>query len=335
MKRLDNKQKNTLFKVFCSLLLCAALLCDMLMIGLVASVEESWEINAGIMLGLAFIFISLYDLLFFGYKQFNEKDKLNFSHIIYAVVCAAAGIASCCVGKDTQLFGIVGTIYFIVPIIKRIISVIRKHNARNIIFNILAGLVFIALLAITAMTIGEEKIENYLLSGFMPGAVVAITCLFYICTIALSNFNNNVLKKIIRKTYAGEVLFGLILLVVAFSMVLVMVEPAIETYGDALWYCFMLVTTIGFGDLTSVSMVGRILSIILGLYGIVVVALVTSVIVNFYNEVKEEDRKKEEAILEDAFATDYKEVDEENKEEQEVEAEPRADEIKPEEEEQQ
>ena len=45
----------------------------------------------------------------------------------------------------------------------------------------------------------------------------------------------------------------------------------------------MLVTTIGFGDLTSVSMIGRILSIILGLYGLVVVALVTSVIVNFYN----------------------------------------------------
>jgi hypothetical protein len=44
------------------------------------------------------------------------------------------------------------------------------------------------------------------------------------------------------------------------------------------------VTTIGFGDLTAVTDFGRILSVILGAYGIVVVALITSIIVNFYGE---------------------------------------------------
>ena len=43
-------------------------------------------------------------------------------------------------------------------------------------------------------------------------------------------------------------------------------------------------TTIGFGDLTAVTDFGRILSVILGAYGIVVVALITSIIVNFYGE---------------------------------------------------
>ena len=32
------------------------------------------------------------------------------------------------------------------------------------------------------------------------------------------------------------------------------------------------------------TLVGRILTVILGLYGIVVVAVITSIIVNFYNE---------------------------------------------------
>ena len=45
-------------------------------------------------------------------------------------------------------------------------------------------------------------------------------------------------------------------------------------------------TTIGFGDLTAVTDFGRILSVILGAYGIVVVALITSIIVNFYGEMK-------------------------------------------------
>ena len=52
-----------------------------------------------------------------------------------------------------------------------------------------------------------------------------------------------------------------------------------------------MVTTIGFGDLTPTTEIGRLLSVILGLYGIVVVALITSIIVNFYGEMKKEDAR--------------------------------------------
>lgn len=45
-----------------------------------------------------------------------------------------------------------------------------------------------------------------------------------------------------------------------------------------------------------ISRAGRLLSVILGIYGIVVVAILTSVIVNFYNEVS--DKKKTEEIIE-------------------------------------
>ena len=65
-------------------------------------------------------------------------------------------------------------------------------------------------------------------------------------------------------------------------------DEGISSFGDALWYCFATVTTIGYGDVTSVTAIGRVLSVILGIYGIVVVALITSIIVNFYNEMKSE-----------------------------------------------
>ena len=65
------------------------------------------------------------------------------------------------------------------------------------------------------------------------------------------------------------------------------------SYGDALWYCFAIVTTIGFGDVASVSVIGRILSVILGFYGIIVVAVITSIIVNFYNETKYIGKKED------------------------------------------
>ena len=77
------------------------------------------------------------------------------------------------------------------------------------------------------------------------------------------------------------------MLIAAFSYVLEFTEDSIKTYGDGLWYCFAIVTTIGFGDFTAVTIAGRLLSVILGIYGIIVVALVTSIIINFYGEIKD------------------------------------------------
>ena len=115
-----------------------------------------------------------------------------------------------------------------------------------------------------------------------------------------------VLRKIIRKTFAAEILFGLILLIVSFSYVFWVMESGLPTYFDAVWYCFSIVTTIGLGDVTVLSPYTRALSIILGIYGIIVVALITSIIVNFYNEVK--DKKDNDADDEEDTADKLKET---------------------------
>ena len=70
-------------------------------------------------------------------------------------------------------------------------------------------------------------------------------------------------------------------------------EENIESFPEALWYCFAVVTTIGFGDFVAVTPIGRILTVILGLYGIVVVAVITSIVVNFYNETSGKKDQKE------------------------------------------
>jgi hypothetical protein len=116
--------------------------------------------------------------------------------------------------------------------------------------------------------------------------------LFHIIKISFSQIKLGVLLKILRKTFAFEIIAGLMLLIVAFSFVFRTVEDSIHSYSDALWYSFSIVTTIGFGDFTATTDVGRVLSVILGIYGIIVVALITSIIVNFYNEVRDEKKEK-------------------------------------------
>lgn len=90
------------------------------------------------------------------------------------------------------------------------------------------------------------------------------------------------LWHIIRTTKVIEEMIGLFMLMVIFSLLLHLVEPNIESFGDALWYTFAVVTTIGFGDIAVVTFLGRFLSVILGLYGIFIIAIITSVVVNYY-----------------------------------------------------
>ena len=107
-------------------------------------------------------------------------------------------------------------------------------------------------------------------------------------------FKGDVIANIIRKSLVNEIILVLLTLVFLCSIYFTVVEPDITSYVDALWYSFSVITTIGFGDVFVVTTFGRILSVILGISGIAVVAVFTSVIVNFYNEM---NKKREERII--------------------------------------
>ena len=127
----------------------------------------------------------------------------------------------------------------------------------------------------------------------MECVFIAVVSFIEAASIAFSQLKVKVLFKIILNTFSLEILFGLLTLIVCFSLVFMKVEPNINTFPDALWYCFAIVTTIGFGDLVAVTAIGRVLSVCLGLYGLVVVAVITSIVVNFYNETSGKKDQKE------------------------------------------
>ena len=92
------------------------------------------------------------------------------------------------------------------------------------------------------------------------------------------------LKMILEKTSADRLLLGYGAFFLVVALLLWRLEPGIGTYREGLWYCYTIFSTVGFGDIVAVTTVGRILSILLSLYSIVLIALVTGVIVAFYND---------------------------------------------------
>ena len=53
-------------------------------------------------------------------------------------------------------------------------------------------------------------------------------------------------------------------------------DSAINTFGDALWWAFVTVTTVGYGDFSPVSVEGRVIAVLMMLVGIALIGVVTA-----------------------------------------------------------
>ena len=95
-----------------------------------------------------------------------------------------------------------------------------------------------------------------------------------------------ILARVLKDTNADRMILSFVLFLFADAFLIMLAEPGIQTYGDALWYSFAIFSTIGFGDYAAVTLIGRVLSILLSIWSILIIALVTGVIVAFFNEVQ-------------------------------------------------
>lgn len=102
----------------------------------------------------------------------------------------------------------------------------------------------------------------------------------------------SILKNILIHTKTDKILISFVAFIFASALAIQIVDPNVNTYGDALWYCYAAVTTIGFGDVTVTSPIAKIISVLLSCYAVFVVAIVTGVVVNYYNQIIEMRQKE-------------------------------------------
>lgn len=92
------------------------------------------------------------------------------------------------------------------------------------------------------------------------------------------------LKIVLRQTGAIKLLSAYVIIFGLVSFGLWLIEPNIKSFADSLWYSFSVATTIGFGDITAVTLIGRGLSIFLSICSILIIAVVPGIITSYYIE---------------------------------------------------
>lgn len=278
MKRIRIKNKNKLLRNADAICSVAALLLSLQLNPLVGNTTMAW---AGSLLFLALAASRVFSA-FSG--AFQRSRIVRIKELCFAGVYLLCALLFAILRDELFLSRFAFSVFFAVVIVNRVFSLAAPpRTIRKALANILSILLVLAF-AIFLLT---QDPTGFLVIT-MLSVSVAVKTQFHIIAISFSQIKLNALQRIIRKTYVMEILSGLVLLIVSFSSYFKAMEPGFDTYLDALWYCFAVVTTIGFGDYTVVLPFSRFLSVILGIYGIIVVALLTSVVVNFYSETKDE-----------------------------------------------
>ncbi len=248
-------------------------LLSLIVLALSVEMFKAWNSGAEhlVQISTAF-FLSLAGYRFIRAFVIRKESKMEFIRDVIAgcllLVCSVLLMVK---GDGPDVMTTVGILYFTVIVVQAIFSIIQRRTPANIILNLLLVGVLVA--------VGPSVLVIVLIR--------IVHALRDIIRIAFSSMKMDIFWKVVRKTNAAEILFGMLLLIIAFSLVLPIVEDDIPDFGSALWYCFAIISTIGFGDVAAISILGRIMSAILGICGLVVVSVIMSIVVNFYNETKD------------------------------------------------
>lgn len=110
-----------------------------------------------------------------------------------------------------------------------------------------------------------------------------------------------ILGRIMHNTGADTIIAGFLGFVLLCGLLIWVREPEINHFGEALWYCFATVSTIGFGDVVVHTMLSRVLTVLLSVYAVATIAIFTAVVVNYFQQVTARGyREGLEAFLEKA-----------------------------------
>ena len=176
--------------------------------------------------------------------------------------------------------------------------------------NIIHGMLFVLYLPflidyLARLSLAEHRVRWFFrhLLGLVVVVVPLMGPLLLLRLVALVGALQRAVGDAIRGRVVAYTAFTAVLLVYAASLSVLQVErPAaganIRNFGDAVWWAVSTITTVGYGDLYPVTVVGRIVAGLLMIGGISMVGAITATIASWIvQRVSAEDSAQQAATV--------------------------------------
>lgn len=191
--------------------------------------------------------------------------------LVYEVILLALAVISVVFlwstnGKVLLLNRIIWLIFFLDVLIRFIISKHKWAFIKENPFDIIAALPLDSL--------------------FQTARIVRLIRMVRLFSIGKKYFNP--VKRVLQTNGLGKILTVSAFILIAATVLVTHVEPQINTYADGLWWSIVTTTTVGYGDLSPVTKIGRLIAIVLMLIGIGIIGTLTSSLTTYFVKERKE-----------------------------------------------
>ena len=86
------------------------------------------------------------------------------------------------------------------------------------------------------------------------------------------------LETLFNSRRLRTILAALVFFILLFGYLFYVSEPSVRNLGDGIWWALVTITTVGYGDITPVTTLGRVVASSLMLLGLGLIATITAIV---------------------------------------------------------
>jgi len=98
----------------------------------------------------------------------------------------------------------------------------------------------------------------------------------------------------LRSATTASITVSVILVIIGALVMRIFDSDEYPTFGDALWFTLQTITTVGYGDSTPVTVIGRVVASVVMLVSIGLITVITAIITSLFIQSAREGRSKSE-----------------------------------------